>query len=143
MGGAAGVIGTAIRAMGRRGILKGAVGLGAAIGIGAPRSSAGAALNLPRGYVGGDPNIRSAAEGGRAPEWLKKMGREADEASEKFYSRTTFDGLDLDLAMLRSPSPGYKLSMQRARDARRAREQRSISERLQAAIERWREGLLP
>lgn len=136
------MIGTAIKAMGRRGILRGAVGLGAAIGLGAPKSQQG---NVYGGFVESPPvggrSVAASSTLPDPPEWLEALNKGANEANIEHYSRPTFDNLDLDLAMLRSPSPAYKIVMQRARDERFRKRQQTLWDRFWAADKAWRRSL--
>lgn len=134
------MIGTAIKAMGRRGILRGAVGLGAAIGIGAPteRTSNVSFGNVPIG-TGSAPGIPISEP--EHPPWLDAIAKEANELDTRHYMRPTFDGLDLDLAMLRSPSPAYKIVTQRVRDERQRIARQSLWDRFHESRKRWLKGI--
>lgn len=137
------VIGTAIKAMGRRGILRGAVGLGAAIGIGAPQSrTSGGAVppSVPRmgRHASGVGPSSSEPD---PPAWLDALHKDANAADIERYRRPTFDGLDLDLAMLRSPSPAYKIVKQRVRDEAWRKRQESMWDKFWSANATWRRSL--
>lgn len=135
------MIGTTIKAMGRRGILRGALGLGAAIGVGAKRTRDGHGTIPPVGSYGQDAPSQSI-NSLEQPSWLDALGKAAETAEREIYRHARFDNLDLDLAMLRSPSPAYKLVVQRARDERRRVAQQSLWERFHAARKGWLRGVM-
>lgn len=76
------------------------------------------------------------------PAWLEAMRGEADRRHDELYDRPTFDGLDLDIAMLQSPSPAWKIARQRSRDAARRREMQGLWERINAAAANVARGML-
>lgn len=131
------MIGKLATGMARRGILKGALGLGAAVGLG---GKVGNAATLP-------PQALSAgvsSHGGwviptheEEPEWLKAMGRETSDLDEAEMLRPRVDTLDIDLAVMRGPSPAWKLNVQRARDKARRDASRKMWDRLREARDKW------
>jgi len=136
------MIGKLAGAMGRRGILRGAVGLGAAAGIGGNVSHGAGLLGvgklpaaLPPVYQGPATPLPDR------PDWLKAIQREADEAQEREMTRPRVDTLDLDLAALRGPSPAWKLIQQRGRDAARREAARTIWQRVEDAATLWRRSI--
>ena len=137
------MIGKLATGMARRGILKGALGLGAAAGIGGNVSHGAGLLGvgtlpaaaLPTDYQGPATLLPDR------PDWLKAIQREADEAQEREMTRPRVDTLDLDLAALRGPSPAWKLIQQRTRDAARREAARTIWQRVEDAATRWRRSI--
>lgn len=135
------MIGKTMAAMGRRNILRGALGLGAAIGLGAPRSS-GASLGSPPSFSERGENGSGRCSIDPEPEWFRSLSRESHAAVNAINNRPDFDGLDLDLAMLRSPSPAYKIVMQRRRHVERRKACQTIWDRLDEARNKWMKGIL-
>lgn len=134
------MIGRLASAMGRRGILRGALGLGAAVGIaGAGQVSRGPHMPQPMPpSLGGLGLMQQGGLAAQAsPDWLRAMEREAEAVSEAEMNRPRVDTLDLDLAVLRGPSPAWKLLQQKARDRVRREAMKSIWQRLQEGGERW------
>lgn len=128
------------KAMGRRGILRGALGLGAAVGIGAKQGLGGnGGLPIVGSYGGRVPPQAVEPE---QPPWLEALGKAAEDAEREIYRHARFDSLEIDLAMLRSPSPAYKLVVQRARDERRRIAQQSLWERFTTGRKRWLRGVM-
>ena len=136
------MIGTAIKAMGRRGVIRGAIGLGAAIGIGAPgRVGGGLGQPMPpSGIPIGNPNSLSTTEPDHPP-WLAALHEQAHAEDARRYAKPTFDGLDLDLAMIRSTSPAFKIVTQRVRDERRRVAHQSMWDKFYEGHKRWRKSL--
>jgi hypothetical protein len=137
------MIGTAIKAMGRRGILRGALGLGAAVGIGAPQTQIGGGMT-PRVSLrdlSGNQTPRIPSSEPDPPAWLDALHKDANAVDRARHTRPTFDGLDLDLAMLRSPSPAYKIVKQRVRDEAWRRRQETLWEKFWSANAEWRRSL--
>ena len=138
------MIGKLASAMGRRGILRGALGLGAAVGIaGAGQVSRGPHMPQPMPPSLGGLGLMQ--QGGLAtqasPDWLRAMEREAEAVSEAEMNRPRVDTLDLDLAALRGPSPAWKLLQQKARDKARREAARTIWQRVEDAATRWRRSI--
>lgn len=114
------MIGKLATGMARRGILKGALGLGAAVGLGGSgfaadvptsaqrkvmaRASSGALLDACGGMSPGD-----------YPPEVKCLEDAYDAFRRRERYRPAIDGLDVDVAALRSPSPAWKLMTQRQR----------------------------
>jgi hypothetical protein len=141
------MIGKLTGAMGRRGILRGAVGLGAAVGLGgAGQVTTGApitGLMPPRvDYQGG---LKQAVGVPPAvsdrPDWLKALDSEAEAMAEREGMRPRVDTLDLDLAALRGPSPAWKLTQQKARDKVRREASKTLWQRIDDATTRWRRSI--
>lgn len=128
--------------LGRRGVIKGALGLGAAVGLGVPQRQTS-------GYppVGGWVGPGSAGPLTKPPEpvpepdWLKAIEARAGERQDELFRRPKFDGLDLELATLRSPSPAWKLATQRSRERAREREMQTWWDRLRDARDKWMRSL--
>lgn len=133
------MIGKLTGAMGRRGILRGAVGLGAAVGLrGAGQVTTGdAALGLMRPSVGYQGLQQAVGVPPDRPDWLKALDTEAEAMAEREGMRPRVDTLDLDLAALRGPSPAWKLIRQRARDQARREAMKSLWQRAREGSERW------
>ena len=131
------MIGKAAVALGRRGLFRGAIGLGARGGR-ASNVSFGNVPSIAHG-TGNAPGIPMPEP--EHPPWLDAIAKEANELDTRHYMRPTFDGLDLDLAMLRSPSPAYKIVTQRARDERQRIARQSLWDRFHESRKRWLKGL--
>ena len=128
-------------AMGRRGILRGAMGLGAAVGLrGSGQVTTGApalgAMPPSVGHSGGLQPVRMSTPPPR-PDWLKALDSEAEAMAEREAMRLRVDTLDLDLAALRGPSPAWKLIRQRARDQARREAMKSLWQRAREGSERF------
>lgn len=126
-------------AMGRRGILRGAVGLGAAVGLrGAGQVTNGAStMGLMPPSVGRQGLLAAGGPTSTRPDWLKALDSEAEAMAERETMRPRVDTLDLDLAALRGPSPAWKLIRQRARDQARREAMKSLWQRAREGSERW------
>jgi hypothetical protein len=132
------MIGKLATGMARRGILKGALGLGAAAGIGGNVSHGTGLLGpltLPASAL---PPATPLPD---RPDWLRAMQREVDEAQEREMVRPRVDSLDLDLAALRGPSPAWKLTQQKARDKVRREASKTLWQRIDDATTRWRRSI--
>lgn len=137
------MIGKLATGMARRGILKGALGLGAAVGLGG-KVSYGAQVPMYPPGVGYRPMQQALVGGGvpaERPDWLKALDSEAEAAQEREATRPRVDTLDLDIAALRGPSPAWKLIQQKARDRARHDAMKSIWQRAREGAERWYRGL--
>jgi hypothetical protein len=75
------------------------------------------------------------------PAWLDALHKDANAVDRERYRRPTFDGLDLDLAMLRSPSPAYKIVTQRVRDEAWRKRQETMWDKFWSANAAWRRSL--
>lgn len=137
------MIGKLATGMARRGILKGALGLGAAVGLGAGGAEGrGARSWLLTGARGAAPLEGGSQAEAEPPAWLDAMAQAAQAKDEENHMVARFDGLDLEFAMLRSPSPSWKLVMQRRRDRERTLAARSLWDRWLDMQKKWRKGLL-
>ena len=108
-------------AIGRRGVLGGALGLGA-----------GAAIGSGRPYVVGSPqqpvppSISGYSSSGgsigphpqQAPEAVRALWKRREEVTRAYLNRPRIAGLDLDLAARRGVSPTWICLQQSARDRR-------------------------
>ena len=140
------MIGKLAGALGRRGVIKGALGLGAAVGLGAgvakpPPMVVGAALGSggfsdARG-IRWLPMDQASTGGNDPPRWVEDLRRVAEAANEAERYRSKIDGLDVDLAMLRGPTPAWKLATQRARDKARSDASRTLWQRFNDAQSEW------
>lgn len=132
-------------AIARRGFLGGALGLGAAAGLGVKPSGAAqiglGGMTLPASELPGTPHSGPGNLLREEPSWLKGLYGEARERQRVENDRVRFDNLDLDLAMLRSPSPAYKLVMQARRNRARELATMTLWERVNEAREKWMRGL--
>lgn len=135
------MIGKLTGAMGRRGILRGAMGLGAAVGLGgAGQVTTGAQpMGLMPPSVGYQSGLQAAGMSAPPPrpDWLKALDSEAEAMAEREGMRPRVDTLDLDLAALRGPSPAWKLIQQKARDRDRREAMKSLWQRAREGSERW------
>jgi hypothetical protein len=123
------VIGEIVSA-GRRAVLRGAFGMAAAVGVGAKRSPVGISSTLVK------PGFAYNVD--EDPESVIEAERIAEDRARKIYDRPMFDGLDIDLAMLRSPSPSWKMTTQHKRDRARNEANRTIWSDLAALRRRVR-----
>ena len=139
--------------MARRGILKGALGLGAAVGLGgkvshglAPRGQGPTiSSGMSEGFAQQGPMLNAPVSGALAreqPSWLKALEREGDDFRERESNRLRVDTLDIDLAALRGTSPAWRLVQQKARDKARRDAAMTLWERLEQGRKRWLEELL-
>ena len=143
------MIGKLTGAMGRRGILRGAMGLGAAVGLGGKVSHGhpiGGAELMPMGPTLGGPGFQGPINPTRQdnpepPNWLKELDREGDELREREFTRVRIDTLDIDLAALRGPSPAWKLVQQKGRDKARREAAKTLWQRIDDARRQWFRGL--
>lgn len=137
------MIGKIATGMARRGILKGALGLGAAVGLGVPQRQPSGYPPAGGGWVGpGSAGpLTTLPQPVPEPDWLKEIEARAGERQDELFRRPRFDGLDLELATLRSPSPAWKLATQRARDRAREREMTTWWDRLRDARDKWMRSL--
>lgn len=127
----------------RRGILKGALGLGAAIGVGLPKSDGAFPQPMPpAGGLWSSGSVGYGVPPREDPSWLVDLEKAAQCRHSELYGRPSFDGLDLDLAMLRSASPAWKMTRQRQRQAAREREMRSLWDHISDARKGLMKGIL-
>ena len=134
-------------ALGRRGVIRGALGLGAAVRLGGGLAQKGATARddfalANRGLALGGPYVgtqQAAINPTPLPDWIKALEEEAEglHERERARERMKVDGLDIDIAMLRGPSPAWKLATQRARDTARVEAAKSLWQRLSDAKGEW------
>lgn len=132
------MLGKLAASIGRRGILRGGLGLAAAVGLGGSgvvgRAAAeGMTFGPPLAPLEFDVSRVSAYQ----PEAIEELKAAASAHADTEALRPRFDGLDVDIAVLRSPSPAWKLMAQRRREAERYAVGQSLWRRLQDRLEQW------
>jgi hypothetical protein len=129
-------------AIGRRGVLGGALGLGAgaAIGSGRPYGVAprpGGMMQAPppiSGYSGG-PN------GLQAPEAVRALWKRHADLQREYHDRPQIGGCDLDLVALRSVSLTWAMLQQRRRDRDRRSVMDALTEEVHSLLEAAQKGV--
>lgn len=131
-------------AIGRRGVLGGALGLGAGAAIGGKKKgyvvsqpqTGGPMSPLSRGesYSGG-PN------GLQAPEAVRALWKRRDDLQREYHDRPQIGGCDLDLVALRSVSLTWAMLQQRRRDRDRRSVMDALTEEAHSLLEAAQKGV--